>query len=215
MSTANLRILIPEDISRGSVGGPMWRTEATHMDNGRRQVNSPWDYPLHRYEAVYAVRRWPQLERLSAIFHIARGEAYDLLFKDPLDHKSCSISDDPAFDDQLLIASAAGGETGVQLAKAYSVDDIDGAPVAYSRKITRPAYGAMLGKNGAPLIEGADYTVNYDTGSVAFALLAPGDSITWGGVFYVPVYFATDWLDHRLENYRSGQTSVPLLEDRE
>lgn len=215
MSIQNLRILFPEDISRGSIGGPMWEGHVQMSDNGTRQANSPWDYPLHHYEAVYAVKTWPQLEALSAVFHMSRGRVYDLLFKDPLDHKSCSISNTPAFDDQVLIASAAGGETSVQLAKTYTILDIDGVPVTYTRKITRPAYGAMLGKNGSPLTEGSDYTVNYDTGAVAFAALSPGDSITWGGTFYLPAVFATKRLDHRLESYRTGQTSVPVEEVRE
>lgn len=215
MGTQNLRILFPQDISQGSRGGPMWRVDAHEVDNGQRYANSPWDYPLHEYEAVYAVKRWPQLERLSALFHLARGEAYDLLFKDPLDHKSCSISNAPAFDDEVLIASAAGGETTVQLQKTYTLADIDGTDVSYMRKITRPAYGAMMGLNGDPLTEGIDYSINYDTGLATFTALTAADTLTWGGMFYVPVVFMTDRLDHTLTNYFQGRTSVPLREVRE
>lgn len=215
MTTQNLRILFPEDISQGSRGGPMWRFDPVEVDSGHRSVNSPWDYPLHQYEAVYAVKRWPQLERLSAIFHLARGGAYDLLFKDPLDHKTCSISNTPAFDDETLIASAAGGETTVQLQKTYRAADIDGTDATYTRKITRPAYGAALGLNGSSLTEGVDYTVDYDTGVVTFTALTLGDTLTWGGVFYVPVVFMNAQLDHTLNNYIHGQTSVPLREARE
>ncbi len=215
MPAQNLRILFPEDISQGSRGGPMWRTDAHTVDNGYRSANSPWDYPLHSYEAVYGVRRWPQLEALSAIFHLSRGELYDLLYKDPLDHKTCSVSNTPAFGDTTLIASAVGGEVTAQLKKTYLAADIDGVNVTYQRKITRPAYGALMGLNGIALTEGVDYTIDYNTGQATFGALSVGDALTWGGLFYVPVIFAADSLDHTLNNYLTGQTSVPLMEVRE
>lgn len=209
--------IFPTGISAGSSGGPRWAAEVTVTDGGHEYRNQPWSYPLHDYDAAYGVKEVPDLEQLQAAFNVARGMFNAFRYRDPLDWKSCARDGTPAYDDQVLLASAAGGETTVQLIKNYVVGG-----VTLPRKITRPFGITMLGINGTELTEGVEYSIDKTTGladltggTAPHGALGASDQVTGGFQFHVPVRFASNTLSVRLQEYTYGSASVPLVEIRE
>ena len=207
----NNSFIFPTKISRGSQGGPRWATEVVIVDSGYEYRNQPWSSPLHEYDVAYGVKTIGDLETLLDAFHSAKGMLHGFRYLDPLDSKSCARDSNPTYIDQIIVSSAAGGETTAQLIKNYTYG---GASI--SRNITRPYGTVLIGKNGSPLNLTTDYTVNLTTGVVTFVTpLTIGDTITAGYTFHVPVRFNTNTMPITLQEYTYGSASVPLTEIRE
>lgn len=204
-------LVFPWEIGKPATGGPRWAVDVVVNDAGYEQRNCPWQYPLSSYEARWGIKSVADLETLVAIFHAARGMLHGFRYRDPLDWKSCPRNNDIAYDDQLLLENAAGGETEIQLIKNYSY-----AGYTVARKITRPFGAVPLGLNGSSLTEGVDYTVDLGTGKVTLVTpLVYGDDVTGGFSYHVPVRFDTNTLPVQLQEYEYGSASVPLVEIRE
>jgi uncharacterized protein (TIGR02217 family) len=202
-------IRFPEDISSGSKGGPGFSTNVVTLDSGHEKRRIIWPLPRYSYDVVFGVKKPEQMEELIEFFYYMRGKAYGFRFKDPLDHKSCPVKEDAAADDQILVASATGGETTIQLIKTYStlVGSID-------RVINKPVEGTVvLEKNSTPLTETVDYTVDHATGIVTLVVpLVATDEVTGGFEFDVPCRFDTDDLDISLNSALVGDTTIPVIE---
>lgn len=200
-------VIFPIDISAGSVGGPGYSTSIVSVASGYEDRNINWTSSRYSYNAAYGVRQEEQLEALLAMFHVANGRAHSFRYTDFLDYKSCTITDDPAYNDQT-IGTGDGVETDFQLIKTYA-----SAGQNKARDVTK-LYGAVLiGINGVEQSSG--FTVDMETGIVTFSV-APGNTlvVTAGYTFHVPVRFDTDTLPFSLETYQLGATEVPLVEVR-
>jgi uncharacterized protein (TIGR02217 family) len=143
---------------------------------------------------------------LIAFFEARRGRLHAFRFADPLDHKSCAPSAEPAADDQR-IGTGDGAATVFALTKTYGEGD-----GAWVRVIHKPAPGSVLAAvNGAA----AAFTLD-PLGRVVFDTPPPeGALVTAGYRFDTPARFDTDQLEVTADGFRTGDIpSVPLVEVR-
>lgn len=156
--------------------------------SGIRTINRNWYYPLHTFSAVpIDGRNEDDMSLVMRFWHAIGGQSGQFRFKDYTDYRS---TDTPG--DAISATDQPLGETDTdnvwQLTKVY-VDE----SFAYQqyRLIQKPISGTILiADGGVPLTEGADYSIDYETGLVTFNSSAlPAGVPTWGGEFHVPVMF--------------------------
>lgn len=164
----------PDDISRGSRGGPEYRTQVNETISGREYRDVRWSMPRHQYNAAQAVRRHAELEEILAFFHVCRGQAYGFRFKDWLDYKSCLLAATPAATDQEL-GTGDGGAAAFQLVKTYARGTL-----ALVRYVKKPVDGTVrVAISGVE--QAARWSVDTTTGIVTFAANI-GKSVTAAAV---------------------------------
>ncbi len=204
-------IRLPEKWSKGSAGGPEWRTDVVPTASGGEYREQRWARPLWRYEIAHNIKSAEAIADLRA-FHLARrGRARSFLLKDWLDFTSAEdgVSTATALDQPL--GTGTGALLTFQLVKRYP-DSVS----AYDRAIKWPVTGTLLvAVDGTPL--GSGFSVNRGTGVVTFSSApANGTVLTAGFQFDVPVRFDEDWLSVTWDTINSRSAgSVPLMEVRE
>jgi len=204
-------VRFPANLSFGALGGPERRTELVTLSNGFEERNTPWAHSRRRYDAGMGLRALDELEVVVAFFEARQGQMFGFRWKDWSDYKSAKASRAVTGDDQLL---GMGDEvrTEFQLVKNYS-----SGTATYVRPITKPVAGTVLiAVSGEALVEGVDYTVDIDTGMVAFA--HPPDlqaEITAGYEFDVPVRFDTEMITTSMATFQAGEVpDIPIIEVR-
>jgi uncharacterized protein (TIGR02217 family) len=204
-------VRFPEDLSLGSVGGPERRTEIVTLSNGFEERNTPWAHSRRRYDAGAGMRSLDDVALLVAFFEARRGMLHGFRWKDWADYKSCAPSATPAFRDQRI--GTGDGETTVfRLSKTYRSGGAD-----YVRPIVKPVAGTVLAGVGADeLVAEVHFEVNAATGEVTFAdPPGPGEEVTAGFEFDVPVRFDTDAIRTSVASFRAGEVpDVPVVEIR-
>jgi len=204
-------VRFPANLSFGSVGGPERRTEIVTLANGFEERNTPWSQSRRRYDAGLGLRSLDDVERLIAFFEARAGQLHGFRWKDWADYKSCPASREVAFDDQFI--GLGNGETATfGLVKSY-----ESGGSAYLRGIAKPVAGTVrVGLEGDELAEGVHYEVDTSTGFVTFAVPpAPGERISAGFEFDVPVRFDTDRIQVSVASFQAGDVpQVPVVEVR-
>src|SRR5918998_6076179 len=109
-------VRFPLDVSRGSRGGPVRRTDIVTLSSGREHRNSRWAHSRRRYDAGLGVRTIDALHAVVAFFEERRGRLYGFRFRDRVDCKSCAPSGAPAPTDQR-IGTGDGSTMSFQLVK--------------------------------------------------------------------------------------------------
>lgn len=202
-------VLFPIDIALNSEGGPRRKTDIVALVSGREERNALWAGSRRSFNAGYGVKSIVDIEAVVAFFEARSGRLHAFRFRDPFDHKSCSVAQTPQASDQLL-GTGDGAATAFQLVKRY-----DSGGASYVRTITKPVAGTTLvAVNGVAQQDGADFTVDAMTGLITFAV-APtaGASVTAGFVFDTPVRFDADELRINLAAFKAGDIpSIPLIE---
>lgn len=204
-------IRFPANLSFGSVGGPERRTEIVTLANGFEERNTPWVHSRRRYDAGVGLRSLNDVETLIAFFEARTGQLHGFRWKDWSDYKSCLPSGTPTAEDQL-IGTGDGVTTEFQLQKTY----LSGLQ-HYTRPIRKPVLGTVVvAVAGDAKIEGLEFSVNPESGQIAFNL-APdlGTRVTAGFEFDVPVRFDTDRIQTSVASFQAGDIpSVPVVEIR-
>ena len=202
-------VLFPENISRGSRGGPQRRTQIVTLDSGEEERNASWTDSRRRYDVSYGIRLADQLAAVIAFFEARSGRLHGFRFRDPLDGKSCLPSATAAATDQSL-GTGNAEVVAYALRRAYT----SGGTTWY-RPITKPVTGSVLiALDGTPTASG--WTVDTTTGIVTFSA-APGNGVvvTAGFTFDVPVRFDSDSIEATADNVEfGGIDAIPLLEVR-
>ena len=202
-------VRFPLDISLGSQGGPVRRTDIVTLASGREHRNSRWALSRRRYDAGLGVRTIDALHAVVAFFEERRGRLTGFRFRDRTDWRSGPPSQEPTPLDQR-IGTGDGATSSFALAKAYGVGF---AP--YVRPIAKPVGGSVrVAVNGVEQTVGMGFTCDPTTGLVTFAAAPPaGAAITAGFSFDVPVRFDTDELDIDLSAFDAGEIpTIPLIE---
>ncbi len=204
-------IRFPANLSFGSVGGPERRTEIVTLANGFEERNTPWAHSRRRYDAGVGLRSLDDVATLIAFFEARAGQLHGFRWKDWSDYRSCLPSASPRPEDQLI--GIGDGETRVfQLQKTY-VSGLE----SYTRPIRKPVAGSVLvALAGDPKVEGVEFSVEVETGTITFA--GPPDvgaRITAGFEFDVPVRFDTDAIQTSVASFQAGEVpTVPVVEIR-
>lgn len=196
----------------GFTGTPDYSVTVIERASGIRSVNRNWYYPLHVYAAVpMGSRPEADIYRIQRFWHAVGGRAGRFKFDDRLDNTS---ADSPELDvtasDQPIVVDPANSPATYRLFKTYEDED---ALLQQVRIISKPVQGTILvALDGVEIDEGADWTLNYETGVITFT--APSAGVyTWGGRFYVPVMFESS-AEFVMSDHKIRQTGFSLRELR-
>jgi uncharacterized protein (TIGR02217 family) len=200
-------VRFPLDVSLGSRGGPVRRTDIVTLASGREHRNSRWAGSRRRYDAGLGVRTVDAVHTVITFFEEQRGRLFGFRFRDRTDWRSGPPSREPTPLDQR-IGTGTGAERNFQLVKAYG-----SAFAPYSRNIAKPVGGTVrVAVNGVEQAVGSGFNCDPATGLVTFAAAPPaGAVITAGFAFDVPVRFDTDELDIDLSTFDAGGIPQILL----
>jgi len=202
-------VRFPLDVSLGSRGGPVRRTDVVTLASGREHRNSRWAHSRRRYDAGLGVRTLDALHGVLAFFEERRGRLHGFRFRDRVDHRSGPPSRAVGPLDQR-IGTGDGTTRTFALVKAYGT-----GAAAYARPIAKPIGGTVrIAAAGIEQAVGGAFTCDPATGLVTFATAsAAGAAVTAGFEFDVPVRFDTDELDIDLSAFEAGEVpSIPLIE---
>lgn len=204
-------VQFPLDVALKSRGGPQRRTEVVVTGSGREERNARWAHARRRYDAGYGIKTLADLARVVAFFEERRGRLTGFRWRDRLDDRSCSPGREPTPLDQP-IGTGDGTTARFQLAKTYG-----SAFSPYVRPIAKPVAGSVVvAVAGAALAMGTEVTVDATTGWVTLAaarIPGPGQGVTAGFRFDVPVRFDTDELLVDLAAFEAGEIPhIPLVE---
>jgi uncharacterized protein (TIGR02217 family) len=199
-------VRFPLDVSLGSRGGPLRRTDIVTLASGREHRNSRWAHSRRRYDAGLGVRTLDALHAVIAFFEERRGRLHGFRFRDRVDHRSGPPSRAVGPLDQRI-------GTGDAATRAFPLLKIYGTGTsAYARPIAKPVGGTVrVAVAGVEQAAGTGFTCDPATGTVTFPTApAAGAAITAGYEFDVPVRFDTDELDIDLSAFEAGE--VPRIE---
>lgn len=204
-------VRFPASLSFGSMGGPERRTEIVTLSNGHEERNSPWAAARRRYDAGVGLRSLDDLEELVAFFEARAGQLHGFRWKDWADYRSARPSAPIGPEDQEL-GRGDGARRVFGLLKRYR----SGEAVAL-RGISKPVAGTVrVALHGAEVTEGVHYALSTVTGEITFAVPpGPGEQVTAGFEFDVPVRFDTDRILVSVANFQAGEApQVPVIEVR-
>lgn len=195
--------VMPDDITRGSKGGPTMpgRTK-TYTAAKKLKQNFVSGTRLHVYDYGYALRRKADFELLLGVFHVVFGGAYDgFLHKDWNDYRATSTNS------ALSLISG----TNYQLQRKYTF-----GAATVTRDIQCPLDGSVAVYSAGGVLLGS--TVDPETG---IASVPSGTPAYWTGFFYVPVTFMDDAMENievdgymGQDNELHGLPSIKLEEIR-
>ena len=206
-----LDIRFPVDISYGSTGGPSYNTSVISFKSGKEKRSSSWQYPRSSYDVSYGIDDYPELEKLTEMFHIVKGRAFTFRYKDPVDHKSCKVNQAPSPFDQN-IGEGDGSTKVFQLQKTYKKESLDGSVIYEKvRKITKPVYDTV-----SVVVSGEEtsaFSVDHTKGVVTLDNApSSGEIVSAGYEFDVHTRFDVDEISINLEDYQTGSIDVPVIE---
>ena len=206
-------IRFPTAISRGAQVGPERRTDIVTLGSGFEERNSRWADSRRSYNAGYGIKTLDALYDVVGFFEERRGRLFGFRWKDPLDFKSTSPSNQVSELDQLL-GAGDGIRADFQLLKVYG-----NAFSPWIRDVKKPVASTVsVAIDGILQTEGVDYNVDVISGMVGFLpgkVPGIGVDVTAGFEFDVPVRFDSDRLEINLTNFHSGAIpDIPLVEIR-
>lgn len=204
-------VRFPLAIGFNAKGGPERRTEIVTLGSGAEERNARWAHSRRRYDAGPGVRSLTDLARVVSFFEERRGRLFGFRFRDPLDAGSTLPGQALTALDQV-IGIGTGSLATFQLTKTYGAGS-----TLYVRPIVKPVTGSVLvAVDGQLQTIGTMADIDITTGVVTFrsgAIPRPGQRVTAGFVFDVPVRFDNDQITINFDGFRAGQIpSIPLVE---
>jgi uncharacterized protein (TIGR02217 family) len=204
-------VRLPDKWSKGSAGGPEFRTDVVPLASGSEYRERRWMYPRSRYESAHNVKTPEQIAELRA-FHRARaGRHRGFLLKDWVEFTSAANGVSAPSMTDCPLGTGDGATTAFQLVKRYG-DTVS----PFDQPIKWPVAGTLkIAQDG--VLQTTGWSVARGTGIVTFTA-APADGVvlTAGFEFDVPVRFDDDWLSVTWDTINSRSAGqVPLLEVRE
>jgi uncharacterized protein (TIGR02217 family) len=178
-------VRLPEDIERGAVGGPGFRTTVITLVGGGERRNQEYEQPRGVYNIGYGIQKRAQMERIYAFFHARRGRARAFRFRDWIDFKT----------EGSPVGLVAGQPNQRQLIRVYA-DEI----VPFVRVITHPVAATVEMYVG--LVKTNDWTL-LPNGIVQFNS-DPGPDVLASFEFDIPVRFDLDDMSVRLNSFQEG-----------
>lgn len=194
-------VRFPDDISKGSAGGPERRTDIVTLRSGFEQRNTIWADSRRSYDASLGLRDSDDLHAVLDFFEGRMGMLHGFRWKDWADYKSCPPRQVPTPYDQV-IGVGGSGQVNFQLRKTYAS--------TYQREINKPVAGTVVvSVNNVQAMSG--WAVNTATGVVTFSSAPTSGHIVRAGFeFDVPVRFNNDKITINMEAFEAG--SVPAVD---
>ena len=191
-------VRLPEDIERGTTGGPGFRTTVISMVGGGERRNQEWEFTRSKFNIGYGIRKRDDMEEVYSFFHERRGRLRGFRFKNWLDFQVVAGP----------VGSIAGQANKRQLVRVYGSGD-----TAYIRSVTRPVPGSV--KLFVNNVATNAFTLG-PMGVVTFTGGDPGNNVAASFEFDTPVRFDTDDLNVQLNTFKEGTfPSIQLIELQE
>lgn len=208
--------LFPEDISKGSRGGPRWNTGYTELDSGAAELVKRWPSPRWEYDVGVGIKKLDDLDDLNS-FYLAVGTDQSFAFLDIADNNSTASGRGTKSTTHPLdqvIGVGDGTTAAFQLIKTYTFGNR-----TFVRNIRKPVSGTVtISVDSSIRTGGTHYNLDTNTGIVTFTggnIPAGGTTVRASYDFRVPVIFGAGF-DYKIshEAYRAGRVlSIPLIED--
>lgn len=185
---------LSQDIEQGASGGPSFLTTVMALSSGHEKRNVEWQYPRQEWDISFGIQTAADFEEVRSMFYNAFGRAVGFRFKDWSDYQ---IGDPVGYSAALSQPFGTGDNiaTVFQLFKSYTISSY-----TMLRKITRPVSGTLkIYDNNVLKTEGVDFTVNYSTGAVTFAIHpVVAHVLSVSCEFDVPVRFDSDMFKQKV-----------------
>lgn len=198
-------VRLPEDIERGSQGGPRFNTTVMILGGGHEKRNIEWEQVKGSWDIGYGIEDKETFSVVLAFFYTRQGRAHSFRFKDWTDFEIGTPGNPVTF------ATGDSVTTVFQLEKRYSSGGIN-----YDREIRKPVAGTVeIYVNGVLQSSPANYSIDLLTGLITF-VSAPG-AVPIGAVceFDVPVRFDTDAINMTVETFEAAAIpQIPVVEVR-
>lgn len=190
-------VRLPDDIERGAVGGPGFKTTIITLSNGGEQRNQEWSKARGSWDVGYGIKDRDDLMAVVAFFNARRGRARGFRFKDWLD-----------FSATAELVGTTGNSLTRQLQKTYA-DDVN----PYVRPIVLPVAGTVKVYIDN-ILTPAGWTLG-DNGILTFDD-DPGENVKASFEFDVPARFDIDMLPVSLNTYLNGAINgISIVELRQ
>ena len=217
-------VRLPDDVERGVVGGPRFKTRVLQLESGFEQRNIDWIQTRGEWDLSYGLMSLEDnllgtyINLVRDFFYTRQGRAHGFRFKDWSDFE---IGDhlNPTTDNQLI---GLGDDANVifQIFKRYSSGGID-----YDRTVKKIVTGAVeVTLDNVLQTVTTEYTIDLDTGIITFVTppastggTGPGGEEVVGVAceFDVPVRFDDDSLRISVQTFQSGAVpAIPIVEIR-
>lgn len=200
-------VRLPEDIERGSSGGPRFNTTVMTLASGHEKRNVNWSRSRGRWDVGYGIQYIGDLETVIEFFYARQGRGYGFRFKDWSDYKIGEVGTPHNF----TTTSAGIGAGPYQVYKVYT-----SGSTTFSRKIIKLVSGTISVYLNGVVVNPADYVTDLNAGTITFDS-APANGQNLGIIceFDVPVRFDTDELNVSMEVFNAGTVpSIPIIELR-
>jgi uncharacterized protein (TIGR02217 family) len=215
-------VRLPEDVERGMVGGPMFKTTVLQLDSGVEQRNIDWSQPKGQWDVAYGLMSLKDndlgtyIELVRDFFYARRGRAFGFRFKDWGDYQIGDYTSPEATAQDIGLGDDV--TVAFQVYKRYTSGGVD-----FDRTIKKLVNGTVkVLLDGAVQVSG--YTVDNDTGIITFVTppastggTGPDDEVVVSVAleFDVPVRFDDDHLRLNVQQAHIGQIeSIPITEVR-
>lgn len=189
-------VRFPEDVSWGSSGGPIYKTQVFSSHQGFEKRNIDWAQPMMKFDVAYGIRTDVQITKVIEFFNARQGQLNGFRYKNWCDFE---VIDSP-------IAVGDGYSRRLPLYKIYGF--IGRWHYKRLRKIVRGSVsGIQVGIE--PVVEGTDFMIDYNAGEIVF-----NDIVGYGTPVYAqrlefdePVRFEEDTLENVIEAYNNNSLS--------
>lgn len=204
-------VIAPNSVWESGVTGKQRRRNLrAQAGGGAKMINIGWSNTERYYDFGTVPQSLTVWQTLEGLHEVTEGGAYGFLVQDPKDNEATT-----ATGKATLIS--AGAHTYQAIKRYTSV----GSSSTKDRTIKRlHAASFKLYISDVLKTLTADYTFNANTGVITIPSDPAASSVTWSGMFYVPVHFEQDVIDWDLviagpATGRRVQAKVSLCEVKE
>lgn len=174
----------PDNIARGSRGGPVASRLKAYAASGKLSQQFRWARPLHRYDVSHGIKTEADFEAVRALWYVVffGGPYQGFRYRDWADYKATLANT------SLQLVS---GDVW-QLCRRYRI-----GAVSFDRPIQKPTPGlAVVHRTRSGVTTPLAAAVDSTTGRVTLSDHVAGDTYAWVGEFDVPVTFQDDAMDN-------------------
>lgn len=185
-------VRLPEEVEKGAVGGPKFKTTVSPLASGHERRNIDWEKVRGQWDISYGITSkdntlTSDFPSVVEFFYARQGRAHGFRFKDWTDFELARQN----------IGTTDGSDATYQAFKRYSSGGVD-----YDRDLNKlVSTTVQVWVNNVSIVEGAgagEFTVNLNTGVVTLgSTLAAqsGTAVELKTEFDVPVRFDSDEMD--------------------
>lgn len=156
-------VRMPEDIERGAVGGPGFKTTVLALSSGAEQRNVNWNRSRGKWNISYGITNKSELDPVINMFYAMQGMAGGFRFKDWSDFQIGDTINGLTSTAQE-IGLGDGINAAFQVFKRYDV-----TVTFYDRIINKIVSGTLrVFVGGTEQLENVAYIADYATGLVTF-----------------------------------------------